>query len=196
MTYLAFNDFWPFNLLRYSLIHYIVWTLPVLTAAGVAGAWVVWRDSRWAAAIAVGTIAGAAACYRVEPREVTVASTDIERQPSKGVLYTIAFDGPQDIDAIDLVRAYSDDLVGLTRSSVDMVVDGAAVEVYRGYRVIRLNGGIRVIFNRHMAPRQIRFRMPPNIEHPPDSPGQVRAIRFSGRFAPFWSPREVARIDP
>jgi hypothetical protein len=196
ITYLAFNDFRPFTLLRFSLIHYIAWTLPVLTAAGVAGARIVWNDSRWPAAIVAAAIAGAAACHRVEPHEVTAAVTEIERQPSGEVIYAMSFGQPQDIDAVDLVGAYSSDRVAASRSSLDMVVDGAPVPVDRGYQTIPLNGGIRVIFNGHLSARRIRFRMPANIEHLPDSPGQVRAIRFSGRFAAFWSPRAVARIDP
>jgi hypothetical protein len=47
--YLSYNDFWPTNIYRYLLIHYLVWTFPLLALllyAGLKGAWST-RLGRW-----------------------------------------------------------------------------------------------------------------------------------------------------
>lgn len=47
LTYLAYNDFGPHNIFRFLLVHYIVWTVPVFLAGGLAGFLLLARRQRW-----------------------------------------------------------------------------------------------------------------------------------------------------
>lgn len=67
LAYLAYNDFWPFNILRFFLIHYLVWTLPFLAAGGLAGVRLIVRESRWGVALSVVIATLLVVSYRLHP---------------------------------------------------------------------------------------------------------------------------------
>lgn len=49
VIYFAYNDFWPGNIFRYHLIHYLFWTLPLLALITYVGLREAWKDrlGRW-----------------------------------------------------------------------------------------------------------------------------------------------------
>jgi len=49
VIYFAYNDFWPGNVFLYHLIHYLLWTLPVLALITYVGLKEAWKDrlGRW-----------------------------------------------------------------------------------------------------------------------------------------------------
>jgi hypothetical protein len=49
ILYLEYNDFWPSNVFRYQLVHYLVWALPLLALIAYAGLRDCWklRVTRW-----------------------------------------------------------------------------------------------------------------------------------------------------
>lgn len=53
--YVAFNDFWPSNVFRYYLIHYLAWTVPLLALLGYLGLKEAWhfRAGRWSFLLAL-----------------------------------------------------------------------------------------------------------------------------------------------
>jgi hypothetical protein len=104
LLYLSFNDFWPFNVMRFSLIHYIVWLLPVMSAAGIAGAVILVRRRAWIATLAVAAAVVALVCFRVEPRRLVPQQVQI-RHADGVTTYTLTFPTARELDAIDLAGA-------------------------------------------------------------------------------------------
>jgi hypothetical protein len=49
LLYFAYNDFWPGNIFRYHLIHYLFWTFPLLALLTYVGFREGWKDriGRW-----------------------------------------------------------------------------------------------------------------------------------------------------
>ena len=75
VSYISYNDFWPYTFVRLSLIHYVSWTLPILTAAGYAGAAVMIREKRWVDSHRAGRCSDAGVTpYRCFPRSRPRAS--------------------------------------------------------------------------------------------------------------------------
>ena len=193
-TYLSYNDFWPFNLLRFSLIHYIVWTLPVVAAGGLAGALILIRGRQWKTALAVAAIALAAACYRLERTVLTPDTVAIKSSDTGLTNYVVTFDRPRDLDAIDLAGASSTNWITLTVVRIKIAADGEPLDLFSGYRLIQLPGGIRIIFNRHVAARRLEFDLDKNVTAHPFSGNLVRPVRFRARFFPFWYRKTLAVI--
>jgi hypothetical protein len=194
LVYLSFNDFWPFNVMRFSLIHYIVWLLPVMTAAGLAGAVLLVRRREWTTLGVAAAVALALACYRVEPRLVAAEAIGVTAD-GPSTTYTLSFDRPVELDAIDIAGATGSHPVNLTWEQIRLVADGLALERFRGYRLIGVNGGIRITFNRHVFAERLEFDLTSAIGNHPQDAALVRPLWFEGTFAPFWRPRRIAAID-
>ena len=184
-AYLSFNDFWPFNVLRFSLIHYIVWALPILAAAGIAGGLLLVRGRQWKSATMTVIFALVLACYRLVPASVEPDLVDIQPAESGTTKYAISFPTERDVDAIDLLGASSGDPIGLTIRQIRLAVDDEKLELYSGYRLIELHGGIRVIFNKNVSTARIEFDLKDDIANHPKSPPLVRPVRFRGTFVAF-----------
>jgi hypothetical protein len=193
-VYLSFNDFWPFNVMRFSLIHYIVWLLPVMSAAGLAGVVLLVRRREWTTLGAAAAVALALACYRVEPRLVVAEAIGVTAD-GPSTTYTLSFDRPVELDAIDIAGATGSHPVNLTWEQIRLVADGLALERFRGYRLIGVNGGIRITFNRHVFAERLEFDLTSAIGNHPQDTALVRPLWFEGTFAPFWRPRRIAAID-
>jgi hypothetical protein len=118
----------------------------------------------------------------------------IDAEGPESTKYSVSFNATRDLDAIDLVGASSPNPIGLTAHRIRVVVDGEALDLFSGYRLIRLNGGVRVIFNRHVPARHVDFDLGGEIQGHPRSAELVRALKFEGRLVPFWYPRTAARI--
>lgn len=192
LVYLAFNDLSPVNIMRFSLVHYIVWLLPVVTAAGVAGAVLLVRNQRWMAISAVAVIALALASYRVETNTIV---PDLIRVVPAGDLtsYQLLFVPRRELDAIDLAGASAAPL-NLQWGHIRILVNDRPLERLSGYRLIPVEGGIRIILNRHVSARRLEFDLGPVIVNHPRSEAMIRCVRFRSTFAPFWRPREMATI--
>lgn len=68
--YFQFNDFWPSNLFKYLLVHYLVWTFPILALLAYLGVKEAWkyRSGRWS--FVVMFLFGAAMCLLTIKQEV------------------------------------------------------------------------------------------------------------------------------
>jgi hypothetical protein len=182
--YIAYNDFWPYNLLRLSLIHYVVWTLPLLSASAVAGATSLIRGRRWIIFGAVTVAAAALAVLRPVAAAVATTTVSIEPLPNGRTRYEMTFDRPQDIDAIDLVGAGAQDQRAVTLKSFDISADGRPMRLFSGYRPLQLRHGLRFWFNRHVEASRIDVTLDNTIaNHPTDARG-VRAVGFTLSVVP------------
>ena len=83
----------------------MAWTLPVLTAAAIAGVAVAIRRKRWF--VLAAALAGAAVLASVDLVATPVATTHIavESLPNDYTRYELVCGGPQEVDAIDFVGA-------------------------------------------------------------------------------------------
>jgi len=82
--YVAYNDFVPSGVFRFSLIHYVSWSLPLLFLLAAAAVWRGWRDRGVRAAGALGAVAAVAWLgLRLEEQPVAaaVAPGRVERLP-------------------------------------------------------------------------------------------------------------------
>jgi hypothetical protein len=59
LVYFCYNDFWPGNVFRYHLIHYLFWTLPLLALLTYVGFREAWKDriGRWSLALILPLLA-------------------------------------------------------------------------------------------------------------------------------------------
>lgn len=62
VIYFQFNDFWPGNLFRYRLVHYLAWTFPILALFAYLGIREAWRTrpGRWSYGLMIAVGVGAA----------------------------------------------------------------------------------------------------------------------------------------
>jgi hypothetical protein len=184
-TYICFNDFWPYAILRLSLIHYVVWTLPILTAGGIAGAICLVRARRWLALAAVLTGAILLASVRLVPSPVAPVRVSIEPEPDGRTRYEIVFPSAQDLDALDLRGATTVDARGVTLKSFDVSHDGKPLEVFSGYRPLQLRDALRIGFNRHIEASQVSLVLDRGIANHPARPSDVAALQFTLTLEPF-----------
>ena len=183
-AYISFNDFWPYAVLRLSLIHYVAWTLPVLTAAAVAGAAVAIRRKRWFVLIAALTAAAVLASVDLVATPVA-AHVALEPLPNGYTRYEIVCREPQEIDAIDFVGAMASDPHAVTTKGFDVTYDGRPLDVISGYRPVQLSTGLRIAFNRHVEAARMAVALDNTIARQPTEPSLVRALRFELTFAAF-----------
>jgi len=184
-AYICFNDFWPYAVLRLSLIHYVVWTLPIVTAGGVAGAMCLVRDRRWVTLGAALVSAVLVASLRlvaspVPPRRISIAPEGDGR-----TRYEIEFSEPQDLDAIDLGGAMASDPHNVTLKSFSVLQDGQPLEVYSGYRAIQLRDALRIGFNRHVEASRISLELDRTIANHPAKASDVGALEFTPTLVPL-----------
>jgi hypothetical protein len=184
-SYIAYNDFWPYALWRVYLVHYVVWTLPVLAAAGMAGVVIVIRDGRWRIAAAASAVAALLLTLQPVAAAAQAGHVSIERHSSGETRYEIAFEQPQEIDAIDLIGATTRDAAGVTMKSFDVTQDGRSLAVISGYRALQLRRGIRIVFNRHIVARRLALTLGTSIATHPADPAAVRALEFNWTVAAF-----------
>jgi hypothetical protein len=181
LLYLAYNDLSPFNLLRFFLVHYIVWTLPVLACAGVAGAVCIVRERRWATAAIVLLVAVGSASVRLSI--VPVAGATLTTEPAAGGLrYALAFASRQTVDAIDVAGVSHGNAVALSTLNVGLTADDVPLAVPSGYQVVRGPDGLRIIFNRHISAQRLAFTFDGTVGRDRARVPAARPVRFVPTF--------------
>jgi hypothetical protein len=176
--YLGYNDFSPFNILRFFLVHYLVWALPVLAAAGLAGAVHIARNRRWFLAGAVCAVAVFAWGVRLVPSAVAVNQVRKESSACCGDAYALSFASPQDLDAIDVDGVSYGNPIVLALKDMELDADGERVDAFSSYRVLRRPGGIRIIFNGNVSASRVEFRLDNSLDRLRETGTAVRPIRF------------------
>ena len=179
LSYISFNDFWPYAILRLSLLHYVAWTLPVLTCAGVAGAVDLIRLRRWKAFAAALASAALLASLRLTPVPVPIDHLIVKELANGHTRYELTFDRSHEVDAIDFAGAMAVDPRAVTMQSFAITADGHQLALYRGYRPIQLDGGFRIIFNRHVDAARVEVTLDRTVGNHPAKLPQVSAITFS-----------------
>lgn len=177
LLYLAYNDLSPFNLLRFFLVHYIVWTLPVLACAGLAGARSIVKERRWATAAMVLLVAIGSASLRLST--VPVRGATLTTEPAAGGLrYALAFPSRQTVDAIDVAGVSHGNAVALSTLNVGLTADDVPLAVPSGYQVVRGPDGLRIIFNRHVSAQRLAFTFDGTVGHDAARVPGARPVRF------------------
>lgn len=177
LTYVAFNDFWPYALLRLSLMHYVTWTLPIFTAAGVAGALVLAGHRRWKLLTAALLFAAVLAAVRVVA--VPVAARVVVADEGDGsTRYDITLDARQEIDAVDFVGADVADTRAVTVLPFTVASEGHPLALYGGYRAIQLRHGLRLLLNAHVETTRLQVTLGRTIARHPTGPAGVQPVRF------------------
>ena len=187
ISYISYNDFWPYALWRVYLVHYVVWTLPVLTASGIAGAIVMIGRKRWRTATGALVSAGLLTALQLVPTPAKTAQVSIERQSGGNTRYEIAFERPHEVDAIDLIGTTTRDSLGVTMKSFDVTQDGRSLAVISGYRALQLRRGLRIVFNTHVTATRLGFTLDNSVSNHPLDSVAVRALTFEWTVAPFSS---------
>ena len=178
-TYLSYNDFSPLNIFRFFLVHYIVWTFPIFVAGGVAGLLLLVRARRWAALAACGVLVPVLlASLTLSERGVPDARIAIRDQGEDQVLYTLALDSPRKVHAVDFARARTPSDSGLPLEEFDVRVDGVPLLLFKGYRAIAIQNGVRFLFTRPVTAERIEIALGGTIANKPAVEGRVRAVAF------------------
>lgn len=190
LVYVSYNDFAPHNLMRFMLVHYLVWVLPVLAAAGLCGGVLLVRRKQW---LSFGLVAVAApfllSSYRVQPTVVTPREVVVQQENTLPV-YTISFQSRRDLDAIDLVGASPKDWAALTLAQFDFKVDGEPMKVFTDYRTVSVPDGVRIVLNRDVRAKTVKLGLTDQVIAPPLTNDGVRPVRFEGRLViKFWQDR-------
>lgn len=185
-SYVAYNDFWPYALLRFFLIHYLVWTLPILAAAGLSGAVAMIRDRRWIVLGSVLASAAILASLRLVALPVASTRVSIEPQSNGETRYVLLFDRVQDVDAIDLAGAVAVDTTAVTLKPLSVTKDTTPLAIFSGYRPLQLPSGLRIGFNTHVEAAHIALVLDRAITNHPANASDVRALTFSLTLAPNW----------
>tara|TARA_R110001606_G_scaffold253808_2_gene401604 strand:+ start:26300 stop:27868 length:1569 start_codon:yes stop_codon:yes gene_type:complete len=163
LLYTSYNDFSPLNVFRFALIHYLVWTLPVLAAAGLAGLIAILRKRRFDL-LAVFTALTLGLCsLTVTMRPLQVTEIEITQAPTDGsVNYSLRLDKSREIDAIDLVGASTNDWGALTLGRVEMTTqDGRQLVLFKHYRMLTTDRGVRILFNHNIRASGLAIRIAP-----------------------------------
>jgi hypothetical protein len=178
--YLGYNDFTPFNTLRFFLVHYFVWALPVLAAGGLAGGLHIVKRRRWLAAAAVVVAAVVLSSLRFIPAPVSVSDAKREPSPCCGVRYTLSFPSVQDIDAVDVVTPVppQENIFTLSQKDIELVVDETRFDPLWGYQVLRRADGIRIMFKGNVSASRLAFTLDERFAPLSDPTQSVRPIRF------------------
>lgn len=169
IVYLSYNDFSPLNIFRFGLVHYLVWTLPVLAAAGISGLVLALRSGAWKgaglAALAGLVVGNLGVSLQPMPlSELSVSQGDVLGE----VTYQMKLSRPQEIDAIDLRGASASDWAKLTLSEVALHIDdGPPLKLFRDYRMFATPEGIRLLTNSHIRGQTITLRVDDAISNPP-----------------------------
>ena len=176
--YLAFNDFWPLNILQYYLIHYIAWIFPMIVAAGFAGAVVSVRQRRWRslAACLIGALALTQVSYTVRPIDAEIG---IAQDPeSATTTYTVELDRQREIDAVDLLGAAAAEGLDITlQTAVITAGEGEPLDLFKGYRLIQTRSGVRIIFNKHIRTKTLVIAVTDTLDGAPSDGDAIVVLR-------------------
>ena len=192
VTYLAYNDFGPTNVLHYFLIHYVAWTLPVIAASGLYMAVCAARRPRLAipCAVAIGATL-IVASLRIELRPAPFSHIE-SRMVSGGRAFDVDFAAPTHLDAIDLPPNLAVGALNPYDNPLKFAVDQAPLKAYSGYRMLDLPDRLRVIFTRPVNATHVSFEMP-GVDA--TAAVAVRPIRFSLRLASGPWAKHSANLD-
>lgn len=197
LAYMVYNDFSPLSLVRFMLIHYLAWVLPVLLAAGACGLAALVRERRWRVAVAAGLAAPLLfAAIGVERKVLATDSITVTADASGRPAYDIRFPRRRDIDAIDFIGATTSDWTQLTLQQFQFQVDGEPMALFRDYRAFTLEGGVRVLFNRGVAAEHILIALDPVVVAPPQDPGLVAPVRFAPSLKAPWASPPIPVLAP
>jgi len=175
--YLAYNDFSPTNVLHYQLIHYLVWTFPVIAAAGIATALSARGHPGQLIACGTAIVLGCAiASLRVVPTIVRSAGVEW-RTDATGRRFDIRFAEPTAIDAIDVVpRSASFAARG---AAIGVEVDARSAARFRDYLIVELPDRTRVIFQHPLRAIHVALVVPGIAA---DAVADIDTLRFSKRL--------------
>jgi hypothetical protein len=177
LVYLAYNDFSPLSILHFHLIHYLVWTFPVIAACGIATALSARHHPKQLVACAVAIALGCGiASLRVVPKAVPNAAVEW-RTDAKGRAFDIRFAAAVSLDAIDIVPRVASNTV--RRDPAVLKIDGKPQAVYRDYRIVTLPDRMRVIFQHPQSATRVSL-IAPDIAA--DEIADIEPLRFSLRF--------------
>ncbi|MEQ3650106.1 hypothetical protein [Hyphomonas sp.] len=187
LLYTSYNDFSPLNVFRFALIHYLVWTLPVLAAAGLAGLMVILRKRSFGLLAAFGALALVFGSLTVTMRPLQVTAIEVTQTPADGsVNYTLQLDKSREIDAIDLVGASTNDWIALTVGRIEIATqDGRQLTAFKDYRMLTTDRGVRILLNRNIRASGLAIRIAPGgpiLNAPLDGDGvEVRQLGITFR---------------
>ncbi|MGC4037800.1 MAG: hypothetical protein QM764_17690 [Chitinophagaceae bacterium] len=189
VTYLAYNDFIPKALLHFFLIHYLVWTFPVVAAAGLYMLVCIVRRPRWAipsiAALVVVCAIGALRIHLVPSAHLR----DTSRAVDDGRIFELSFTVPTHVDAIDLPPSQVMRQHALFGNPLKVEVDQEPLNLYSGYRLINLGDRWRLMFTRPINATRISFWAPDLDEN---QVMNIRPMRFALHFESSpWAPHSA-----
>jgi len=186
-VYLGYNDFTPFNILRFFLLHYFVWALPIVAAAAIAGGLDIIRKRRWRAAVLSTVATVLLVGVRLAPSRIAGSQISDEPLACCGVRYTVGFPSLQSVDAVDIVVAVPrrENIITLSQKDINLVVDSTRFDVLSGYQVLRRPNGLRIIFKGKVAAQRVAFTLDEGFERVSDAAVRVIPIRFGVAWR-FW----------
>ena len=179
LTYLAYNDFGPTNVLHFFLIHYVVWTFPVIAACGLCMAVsIVQRPVSAIPCIVAILCFCTIGALRVE---LKLAYSHVEsRTVPGGSAFNLTFSEKTHLDAIDLPANKALVEAPNVGNPLRLDVDGEPLRTFTGYRLLNLPGRLRVMFMRPVDATLVSFWIPGVVA---GEAVDIRPLRFSLRWA-------------
>jgi hypothetical protein len=167
--YGSYNDFVPSGLFRYSLIHYVTWSFPLLFGLAVAGLWRGWRERpTQVAMVGTGLLAFIITGVQLEERTLAAQAAPgrVELLPETRPLW-VRFPG-----------------VPLARVS-ELRLDGHQLQESRDYHIPYVPADLRLLLGKGTSGSQLTLA---GTEVVP----QVGDYVWSWRWEParWWAPRE------
>tara|TARA_R110000751_G_scaffold307890_1_gene433866 strand:- start:70672 stop:72243 length:1572 start_codon:yes stop_codon:yes gene_type:complete len=195
--YLSYNDWTPFSFIRYQLIHYIAWTLPVFLAAGIAGTRLLFVEKHWLTLFIAGFLVPLLLLSLNTQRQViSFDDLSIEKPDDGRSRYTLNFATMLKIDAIDLPGSSANGDILLLNRQFALEGDGKPISMFPGYRTIEIPGGIRIVFFKNMTVRQIRFTLDQQVDNHPQDISDVQPVSFTIALDWPWRRSGAALTSP
>jgi len=76
--------------------------------------------------------------------------------------------------------------IALSTHNVGLTADGSRLTVFAGYQVLRLDGAVRIMFNRHVTASHVSFTLDGSFERLDEAPA-ARPLRFRPVLRAPWS---------
>ena len=187
VLYLSYNDFWPGNVVKFFLFHYVQWLFPLVYSLGLLGVLLVIQQRRLkllSGMLALGLFP-AFLTPELEPLDGS-CKADSTQTNNKIVCQ---LDTLGQLDVLDLTGLIPRSGYLIEVHSFDLNVDGRPLRLFRDYRPIQTATGIQLVANAAIRGSKLELCLPANSDNLEGLDTPILATPQSLRYAltlPEW----------